>query len=64
MITVRNVGGSAYLETIEEMERDLTKVIEDFDHLALEGTKQIRPDSVGPFGSIAEDFAFGRQGRR
>ena len=27
----RRVGGSAYLETIKEMERDLTKVIEDFD---------------------------------
>ena len=25
------MGGSAYLEAIEEMERDLTKVIEDFD---------------------------------
>ena len=25
------MGGPAYLETIEEMERDLTKVIEDFD---------------------------------
>jgi len=31
MITARKVGGPAYLEAIEEMERDLTKVIEDFD---------------------------------
>jgi hypothetical protein len=31
MITTREVGGPAYVETIEEMERDLTKVIEDFD---------------------------------
>jgi len=31
MITARKVGGSAYLEAIEELERDLTKVIEDFD---------------------------------
>ena len=31
MITVRTVGGAAYLETIGEMERELSKVIEDFD---------------------------------
>jgi len=32
MITARTVGGSAYPEKIEEMDRDLTKVIEDFNH--------------------------------
>ena len=31
MITARTIGGPAYLESIEEMERDLIKVIEDFD---------------------------------
>jgi len=31
IITARKVGGPAYLEAIEEMEKDLTKVIEDFD---------------------------------
>ena len=31
MITARPIGGPAYLESIEEMERDLIKVIEDFD---------------------------------
>ena len=31
MITAGTVGGPAYLEAIEEMERDLTKAIEDFD---------------------------------
>ena len=31
MTTARTVGGPAYLESIEEMERELTKVIEDFD---------------------------------
>ena len=36
----------------------------NFDRLALEGTEQIRPDSVGPSGSVTADFAFGRQGRR
>ena len=35
-----------------------------FDRVALEGTKQIRPDSVGPSGSVAADLAFGRQGCR
>ena len=34
MITARTVGGSAraYPEKIEEMDRELTKVIDDFNH--------------------------------
>ena len=32
MITARMVGGPAYPEKIEEMDRELTKVIEDFSH--------------------------------
>jgi hypothetical protein len=31
MIAARTMGGPAYLEMIEEMERELSKVIEDFD---------------------------------
>jgi len=31
MSAARTARGLAYLESIEEMERDLTKVIEDFD---------------------------------
>ena len=31
MITARRIGGPAYPEMIEEMDRELTKVIEDFD---------------------------------
>jgi len=31
IIAVRMVAIPAYLETIEEMERELTKIIEDFD---------------------------------
>ena len=31
MIVARTIGGPAYLEMIEEMERELTDVIEDFD---------------------------------
>ena len=31
MITARTVGGPAHPEKIEEMDRELTKVIEDFN---------------------------------
>ena len=31
MIVARTIGGPAYLAMIEELERELTKVIEDFD---------------------------------
>ena len=31
MITVRMIGGPAYQEMIEEIDRELTEVIEDFD---------------------------------
>ena len=31
MIAARTVGGMAYQERIEEMDRELTKAIEDFD---------------------------------
>ena len=32
MFTARSVGGPAHPEKIEEMDRELTKVIEDFNH--------------------------------
>ncbi len=32
MITARTFGGPAYPEKFEEMDRELTKVIEDFNH--------------------------------
>ena len=31
MITARTIGGPAYPEMIEEVDRELTKLIEDFD---------------------------------
>ena len=31
MVVARTIGGPAYREMIEEMDRDLSKVIEDFD---------------------------------
>jgi len=34
------------------------------DGVALEGAKQIRPDAIGPFGSVATRFAIGEEGRR
>ena len=33
------------------------------DHIALEGTKQMRPDTVKPFRSVAAHLAFCGQGR-
>jgi len=33
-------------------------------HVALEGAKQIRPDAVGPVGSVAAHFAIGEEGCR
>ena len=42
----------------------VSKVEVTFDRLALEGTKQIRPHSIGTSGSVTADFAFGKQGRR
>ena len=32
MIAARTIGGPAYLEMIEEVDRELSKVIKDFDH--------------------------------
>ena len=32
MIAARTIGGPAYLEMIEEIDKELTKVIEDLDH--------------------------------
>jgi len=54
MITARKVGGPAYLEAIEEMERDLIKVIEDFDRAvdveALCQAKKIGKSSLSQSG--------------
>ena len=45
MSAARTVGSPAYLETIEALDRELTKVIEDFDRAvnveALRRTKEI-----------------------
>ena len=54
MITVRTIGGPAYPEMIKEIDRELTKVIKDFDramnfealHLANETSKRSFSRSV------------------
>ena len=54
MVAARIIGGPAYPDMIEEMERELTKVIEDFDRavivealrLANETSKFSFPQSV------------------
>ena len=54
MIAARTTGGPAYPEMIEEIDRELTKVIEDFDrsmnyealHLANETSKLSFSQSV------------------
>jgi len=35
MIAAKSVGGPTYPEMIEEMDRELTKIIEDFDRAVL-----------------------------
>ena len=43
MITARTIGGLVNPGTIEEMERDLTKVIEDFDRAVnIEALRRIK----------------------
>ncbi len=32
MVAARMIGGLTYPEMIEEMDRELTRIIEDFDH--------------------------------
>ena len=54
MIAARTIGGPSYPEMIEEMDRELSKVIEDFDRavtiealrLANEASKLSFPQSV------------------
>ena len=62
MAAARTVGGLVYQETIEEMDRELTKVIEDFDRavnvealrLAKEaGTHTLLQSCTGSFSVIS-----------
>ena len=58
MFAARTVGGLVYLETIEEMDRDLTKVIEDFDRAvdveALRLAKKSSKHSFSPCGNTPD----------
>ena len=75
MITARTSGGPAHSEKIEEMDRELTKVIDDFNHavdvealrLAKKNGKHLFPylviiDSNG--SCRARVFAYTAQTRR
>ena len=48
-----------FVLTTEILEAEVT-----LSGLDLEGTKQVRPDSLGYFQSVAMDYAFGKAGRR
>ena len=56
-IAARTRGGPAYQETIEEMERELTRVVEDFDRAvnveALRLAKETGKHSVPQSGDIS-----------
>ena len=50
MITARTTGGLVNSGMIEEMERDLTKVIEDFDRAVnIEALRRIKETGELPF---------------
>ena len=56
MIAVRRIGGPSYPEMIDEIDRELTKVIEDFDRAmnfeALRLANEIsKPSSLNMFES-------------
>jgi len=64
MITERTLGGLVHPEKIEEMDKELTKVIEDFDHAvnveALHVAKETSKQSCSQIGyspiSIIDTF--------
>ena len=45
MIAARTIGGPSYPEMIEEVDRELTKVIEDFGHAMNVETLRIANDT-------------------
>ena len=54
MIAAWGVGGLAYQETIEEMDRELTKVIEDFDRAVdVESLRLAKQNGAQSFPSLA-----------
>jgi hypothetical protein len=47
MIAARTVGGPAYPEKIEEMDRELTKMIENFNHaVSVEALRLIKKSGM------------------
>ena len=52
-IAARTVGGATYTEMIEEMDRELTKVIEDFDRAVLVEALRLANETSKPsFSSL------------
>jgi len=68
MFAARTVGRLDYLETIEEMDRELTKVIEDFDRAvdveALRLAKRSSKHSFSPCGNAPGSVVARRSGSR
>ena len=64
MNTARTLGGPAYLETIEEMDKELTKTIEDFDRAvnveALRLAKEAGKRSLSHSGDHSQSLHVGR----
>ena len=55
MIVARTVGGPAYPEMIEEMERELTEVIEGFDRaMNLEALRLANEHSKPPYSQSVD----------
>jgi hypothetical protein len=58
MVEARTVGGPAYLETIEEMDGELTKVIEDFTRAVDVETLRLAKQSGKRSSSHSDDSPF------
>ena len=58
MIVARTIGGSAYPEMIEEMETELTDVIEDFDRaMNFEGLRLANETSKCSFSQSVDSWS-------
>ena len=58
MITARLAGGPAHLEKIEEMDRELTKVIEDFNHAVdVEALRLVKKSGGYSLSLLGDNYA-------
>ena len=57
MIAARTIGGPAYPEMVEEIDRELSKVIEDFDRaMSFEALRLANETSKLPFFAICRQI--------